>query len=327
MYEGNTKLLFARETEPFDHSLNLKALREGKTESERVPYVHAMLTDELDTYQTIPLWDGTAPFWKDAPGQREPRIAFFPAAGGRKSGCVLVAPGGAYNCVVAQIEGYPIIRELVRAGISAALLSYRVKPFSQYISLIDAQRALRLLRARAGELNIHKDRIAIHGSSAGGHLSCMAAVHHDPGDPLAADAVDRESCRPDAAIISYGVFSQSAFPRTGAFIQYTDECKTLEFQGGGLVSSLGDPDIAHKFFFSAEKHVTPQTPPFFIWQTCDMDDPRQAYLLGKALADAGVRCEMHIFPFGPHGLGIATSDKHIGLWVRLAIEFLDYYGF
>ena len=302
-------------------------MQQGKTEAERVPYVHAMLAEELDTYQTIPLWENGAPYWKDAPSQKEPRIAFFPAADGRTSGCVLVAPGGAYNCVVAQIEGYPVIRTLVRAGISAALLSYRVKPFSQYVSLMDAQRAIRLLRARAEELNIHQDRIAVHGSSAGGHLSCMAAVHHDPGNPHAADAVERQSCRPDAAVISYGVFSQSAFPLTGEFIQYTDTCETLELRGGGLVSPLGDPDTAHKYFFSAEKHITPETPPFFIWQTCDMDDPRQAYLLGKALADAGVRCEMHIYPFGPHGMGIAASDKHVGSWVGLAIEFLDYYHF
>lgn len=327
MYESNTERLLSNGGQPFDRSGYFAEVQRYTEEAKRVAVLHRLLLDEMDTYETIPLWEGEAPGWMDVPGQRPPRIAFFPGVGGKRSGCVIVSPGGGYNCICAFVEGYPIIRLLVQAGISCALLDYRVKPFNQYVSVGDIQRAIRLLRAKVDELNILPDRIAVHGSSAGGNLSCMAAVHYDAGDPNAQDPVERMSSRPDAAVISYGVFSASAYPRVGDFIEYSDERFTYESKGEGLVSPIGHPDQRHRVYFSAERHVTPDTPPFFLWQTSDEDDPRQLFNLGHALADCGVRFEMHIFPYGPHGMGIAQQDAHVAHWTELAIEWLKRYGF
>lgn len=330
MYEKNTALLMARESAPFDHSEAMRAMQSEELESKRARIVQRMMNDELAAFEAIPLWNGDVPgFRPNIPEQENPpRIVFFPPEGKGPTGVVIVSPGGGYNCKVPAIEGYPIIRHLVRAGIAAVLLDYRVKPYTQYVSLLDIQRAVRYVRANAAALNILPDKIAVHGSSAGGHLSCMAAVHYDMGDPQAADPVERVSCRPDAAVISYGVFSSAAYPRVGDFINFDQENVDLDIRNGeGLVTPYVDAQ-RHRVFFSAERHVTPDTPPFFCWQTCDQDDPRQLFTLGNALADCGVRFEMHIFPFGRHGLGTAADDPHIGHWPHLATEWLTkYYGF
>ena len=103
--------------------------------------------------------------------------------------------------------------------------------------------------------------------------------------------------------------------------------------GSGLVSVYMDEQRPDKYWFSPEKWVNPQTPPFFLWQTTDMDDPRNMFCFAKELADAGVRFEAHISPFGPHGMamangtGLGPKDAHVAHWFTQATEWLDIYGF
>lgn len=99
-----------------------------------------------------------------------------------------------------------------RAGFNAAILTYRLKPYSRRDAMHDMQRAIRLLRARRDELGI-TDKIAVMGFSAGGMLSGNCATHYDAGDTAASDPVERFSCRPDAAVLGYGAFCDGGFPR------------------------------------------------------------------------------------------------------------------
>lgn len=311
-----------------DYFARADALAAAGDAAGNVRIINELFNDELDLYETIPLWPDGAVSVDAGSGQRAPRLAFFPAAGTTgPTGCVIVAPGGAYNCICAWVEGYPIIQRLVKAGISCALLSYRLKPHSQYDSVKDIERAVRVLRGRAGELGIIPDKIGVHGSSAGGHLSLMGAVHGGAGDVSAEDPVERLSSRPDAAVISYGAYSLSAWCRVGDFVHYAGEFEGYAIRGEGLVSPIGHRDQRHRAYFSAERHVTPDTPPMFLWQTSDEDDPRNLFNLGHALACCGVRFEMHIFPNGPHGMGVGEADPHVGHWVELATEWLKGLGF
>ncbi len=327
MYETNTEKLLASGGVAVDRDAYF-ARAEKASGMANVKIINDLFNDELDLYETLPLWPDAELGVHTESGQLRPRVAFFPAVGATQpTGCVIIAPGGAYNCICAWVEGYPIIQKLVRAGISCALLSYRLKPYSQYESVKDIERAVRLLRSKADELRILPDKIGVHGSSAGGHLSLMCAVHGGDGDPNAQDPIDRLSSKPNAAVISYGAYSLSAWCRVGDFVQYTDEFMGHEIRGEGLVSPIGHRDQRHRAYFSAERHVTPDTPPMFLWQTSDEDDPRQLFNLGNALACCGVRFEMHIFPNGPHGMGIGEADPHVGHWVELAAEWLKVLGF
>lgn len=316
----------------------MRQMGEAGSEDGRCRVLKRKFNADIARFQTIGLWERGAPGYKEAfELQNQPQIAFFPGAGGKRRGAVIVAPGGAYHCKVSSSEGYPIIKRLVDAGIPAALLDYRVKPYSQYRSLLDMQRAVRLLRSRSDELGIKGDKIAVTGGSAGGHLASMAAVHFDGGDPRAEDPIDRASCRPDAAIIWYGLFSGVAFPQSGAFIKAREEEAGVAGplpELSPFVTPFADEERRDKYFFSPEKHIGPDTPPFFMWQTCDHDDPRQMFNFAKELTDAGVRFEAHVFPFGPHGMGLADGtshaggrDEHVMHWSELAIEWLGINGF
>ena len=142
-------------------------------------------------------------------------------------------------------------------GITAFVLKYRLGPrYHHPIELGDAQRAIRLVRSRAREFEISPDRIGMMGFSAGGHLASTTATHFDSGNPAAADPIDRASSRPDFVILGYPVI-------------------TLEMpyvHAGSARNLLGDnPDPKLVEELSNELHVTPQTPPTFLFATSDDD--------------------------------------------------------
>lgn len=313
----------------------LQTLTRQEDEPARVRILMELLNQALKHLETVPLWpEGKVPGWREEYElQNPPRIAFFPAKGGGRHGCVLVVPGGGYNCIAAGSEGFPVIWRLINAGFHCALLDYRVKPYSQYLSVQDAQRAIRLLKARAVDWEILPDHIGMLGGSAGGNLTCLTCVHWNAGKPEAEDPLERVSSRPDAGLVMYGCFTAVSWPGSDAFMQMREDGPDTPLQRGGLVSVYSDTQRGDRYWFSPEKWVRPDTPPFFLWQTTDMDDPRNMMCFAKELADAGVRFEAHIYPFGPHGMALADGtglgpvDPHVARWMDQAIEWLKIYGF
>jgi acetyl esterase/lipase len=180
--------------------------------------------------------------------------------------------------------------KLVNAGFHCAMLDYRVKPYSQYYSLEDAKRALRTLRSMAAGLGVFPDKLGMIGGSAGGNLTCLAGVHWDAGDPNATDPIERVSSRFDAGLVMYGTFSAVSYPGSDSFMQMSKVGNDYHQPRGGLVSSYSDTQRSDRYFFSPEKWVNTETPPFFLWQTCDMDDPRNMFFFAKELPDAGRSC-------------------------------------
>lgn len=268
----------------------------------------------LEELQTIPLWENGAPGFDDRdPDQLPPMLVFLPAQGVTEPrGTVLVSHGGAWVCRAGH-EGFYAAEWFASQGFNAAVLSYRLAPYSRYDCLADIQRSVRVLRSKKDELGI-TERIAVLGFSAGGWLSSVCAVHNDPGDPGNADPVERYSCRPDVMVLCYGSRAELAFP------------------GGFGTNPFGNPNRKEQFYFEPVNHITPDTPPAFIWQTIS-DDPRHAFAFGSAMTAAGVPCEIHCFDAGFHGVGLADGnndgdfrDEHLMKWADLAASWLKKYN-
>lgn len=230
----------------------------------------------------------------------------------RPVGAVIICPGGGY-VHLAEHEGAPVARWLNGIGVSAFVLQYRVAPYRHPHPLLDAQRAIRTVRDRAGEWGIDPQKVAILGFSAGGHLAAAAGTHFDPGDPSADDPVERQGCRPDAVILCYPVVSFGAHGHKGS-----------------MVNLLGaDPPQDLRAALSGEEQVTAATPPAFVWHTAD-DDGVQALnsiAFCAALARYRVPYELHVYGHGRHGLGLAAGDPRVGTWTDHCAAWLAEMGY
>lgn len=253
--------------------------------------------------ESAPLWPGLAPY--SQAGDFQPSLRAFPVEDSR--GAVVVCPGGGY-CMKADHEGSTIARMLNAGGVSAFVLDYRVKPCHYEAPLADAKRAIRTVRAMGYE------KVSIMGFSAGGNLCCSAATLYDAGNPEAEDPIERLSSRPDGFIPCYAVVS---------FINHEHR--------GSAVSLLGEeadnPQLLRRF--SAELNITEDTPPAFIWHTvADQAVPVENSLnLALALRAKGVPYEMHLFPEGAHGLGLATGNPTVAQWCGLCQRWLARQGY
>jgi len=255
---------------------------------------------------TIPLWEkGCAPHIAACGGQNEPSLEPYICKGSRSA--VIVCPGGGYR-IKAEHEGAPIAEMIRESGVSAFVLDYRVAPCPHDAPLGDALRAIRIVRAMGYE------KVAILGFSAGGHLACSAATLYTPGDPDAADPLERLSSRPDGLISCYSVVSFVNRPHVGSRMKLLGE-------------AFADLDLARRY--SAELNVTKDTPPAFIWHTMqDEKVPVENSLnLAAAYSRAGVGCELHVFPEGLHGLGLAQEIPGTAKWSALLEGWLDKQGY
>ncbi len=251
------------------------------------------------------LWDGKAPYSDESPEQAQPSLEPHAVPGSR--GTVIVCPGGAYAWK-SEHEGAPVAEMINEAGVSAFVLDYRVRPCNKLAPLSDANRAVRVLRSMGYE------KVGILGFSAGGNLACLAATHYDIGDPASDDPIERFSSRPDAFVSCYAVSS---------FLSYTSQWTVKNLLG----EEYGNKEVLVRF--SAELNVTSDTPPAFIWHTVtDGSVPvESSLLLAKALSDKGVSYEMHLFPCGSHGMGLAQQDPCVGRWPELLKTWLVRQGF
>lgn len=201
---------------------------------------------------------------------------------------VVICPGGGYGGLVTDAEGHRIAHWLNSFGIAGIVLEYRLPASRSFVPLLDAQRAIRLVRANADSWHINPHQVGIMGFSAGGHLASTAATHFDGGDAAANDPLDRPSCRPDFAILIYPVVTMGE--RT---------------HGGSRTNLLGaapSPEMIESF--SNEKQVTERTPAMFLAHAVD-DEPVpsiNSQLLYDALRSAKIPARYLELPSGGHGL-------------------------
>jgi len=246
---------------------------------------------------SFPLWPDGAP---GALGQQDKDIPtltpYLPEPAKATGAAIVICPGGGYAGLAGH-EGEAYARWLNESGIAGFVLRYRLGSagYRHPIMLMDAARAVRTVRARAGEWKLDPKRIGIIGSSAGGHLASTLLTHFNAGMANAADPIDRISSRPDLGILCYPVIAMA-----GPFAHQ-----------GSKRNLLGpDPAQALALDLSNDLQVTSNTPPCFIWSTGeDKTVPvENSLLFAEALRKAGVPFDLHIYQKGPHGLGLGTRE-------------------
>lgn len=256
----------------------------------------------------IKLWNGPVPYQTDAETPNLMHTYFLETSTALP--CIVVLPGGGYHRR-AQHEGQPIAEFFNSRGMHAAVVDYRVAPNRFPSGLTDAQRAVRLLRAHAAEWKIDTNRIIICGFSAGGHLAASMLMWEDALPPdFPRDEADRYSCRPNGGILSYPVIS------TEAEFGHVGSGKNL------LGEERYRTDAAH---FSLQNLVTDDMPKVFLWHTSDdsVVPVQNSLIFCQRLREHGIPFELHVYPHGAHGLGLATARADVSGWANLAADWIQ----
>jgi len=233
-------------------------------------------------------------------GVAEPHVGVFrPARPDGRS--VLIIPGGGYRFVSVHNEGIDVAAALTAQGITCFVLVYRLpgEGWSNRadVPLQDAQRAMRLIRARAATWGIKADKLGMIGFSAGGHLASMLAVGHSDPIYAAIDAADVQSALPAYAGLGYAVTS---------FTSAGNEGRT----SNGLWGASADGGTMARY--DALARVTSDTPPsFLIHAMNDGSVPiRQSIAWMEACLAARVPVEAHLLQTGGHGFGAAHLPEN-----------------
>lgn len=198
---------------------------------------------------------------------------------------VVICPGGGHRILAWDLEGTEVADWLNTIGVTGIILKYRVparhKEPLWRSAVQDAQRAMRLVRSHASEWKLDPDRVGILGFSAGGQTAAMTSILHEENHYNPVDAIDDLPARPDFAILVYPAW-------------LVDEEKRI---------------------LKPEVRVSESTPPMFFAHA--MDDPitvDNSILLGRALKDASVHSEIHLYDGGGHGFGLRESRFPCSTW-------------
>jgi acetyl esterase/lipase len=268
--------------------------------------------------RVIELWPGTPPGEKGKVGQEKsedkdrdgivrvsdvskPTLAIHRPDPSLDTGAsVVICPGGGYNILAISHEGEDVARWLNTIGVTGIVLKYRVPrregtpntvPPPQ--ALMDAQRAMGLVRSQAGEIGLDPTRIGLLGFSAGGHLAAWASTNFASRAYPPIDDADRVDCRPDFTILVY-----PAYLTKGAELDLADEIQ-----------------------------VGPKTPPTFLAHAGnDPVTPESSVRYHLALKRAGVPSELHVYSAGGHGFGMKPINKPIAEWTKRAEEWMKSRG-
>lgn len=222
---------------------------------------------------------------------------------------VLITPGGGYNWVVIDKEGYEMARWLAARGVTAFVLFYRL-PHEGWQAgpdtpLSDAQRAMRLIRDRASAFGLDPRRVCAMGFSAGGHLCADLMTRFDTSSYKPVDAADRLSARPDAAAPIYPVISMTApIAHAGSRKNLVGEAASSERERA----------------YSPHLNVPSNAPPAFLLHAEDDASVvvENTLMLRAALQQKGIRTETHLYPDGGHGFGLRLArGKTVEGWQEL----------
>jgi acetyl esterase/lipase len=245
---------------------------------------------------------------QDEPGKRVIRLGnvtnptlsvYKPVASKDTGAAVVVFPGGGYSILAMDLEGTELCQWFNSIGVTGILVKYRVpaQPNSPRgaAPLQDAQRAVRLARAHATEWHINPARIGVMGFSAGGHLAALISNNFNKPTYEAIDAADQSSARPDFAMLIYP-----------AYLTGDKEMTTVA------------PNLP----------VSAQTPPTLLIQAEDDPIPVEGSLVYyRALKNAKVPAEIHLYPKGGHGYGLRSDVAPLNTWPKRAEEWMRASGF
>lgn len=227
-----------------------------------------------------------------------PSITIYQPAKDKNTGtAMIICPGGGYHDLFWELEGEEVAAWLNGQGMTGIILKYRcprrpgdVKGEPPLGPLLDAQRAVSLVRSRAAEWGINPNRIGMVGFSAGGHLVIATATSFEKRAYEPIDAIDKASCRPDFGVPVYS----------------------------GYLKSKEKDEIA------AGISVPANTPPIFLAHSNDdsISNAEHSAFMYLALKRAGVPAELHVYATGEHDFGVRQNEKLPSSWTRLCVSWL-----
>jgi acetyl esterase/lipase len=275
----------------------------------------ASLAGAAEPHKVLDVWPGKPPgdtkdvskeeYLPQKEGERKvarltnvskPTLALYlPPKEKRSGAAVVICPGGAYRILAMDLEGEEVAAWLNSIGVAGIVLKYRVPQpgpkIDNFAPLMDAQRAVSLVRSKAAEWDLDPQRIGILGFSAGGHLAASAATNFDKRQYEAGDDIDKVSCRPDFAVLIYPAY------------------------------------LVDKGQLKPEFRVTEKTPPmFFAHAADDRVTCESSVQLFLALNRAKVPADLHIYASGGHGFGLRPSEQPCSTWPKRCEEWLNGRG-
>lgn len=244
-------------------------------------------------------------------------LEYYPPQAPDLAAAVIICPGGGYR-FLSDREAAPVARAFARMGCHAYVARYDIdRPGLGFTPVRQLAAALQQAAAEAPARGFDPQRIFLCGFSAGGHLAASLGVYWN--DPAVTRQPAQRAVRPAGLILAYPVITMGQYAHPGSRQMLTG----------------GDAALAE--LFSLEKHAGPHTPPAFVWQTAtDEKVPVQNSLLFvQALLAAGVPCEYHMYPYGLHGMSLATAevavpaegvpaDEHIAGWLPQCEQWLRH---
>lgn len=242
---------------------------------------------------------------------------YLPSKKSATGKAVIICPGGGYSGLSYDWEGTDVAKWFNSKGIAAFVLKYRVPKSKTLISpkdapLQDAKRAIRWVRANAKKYNTLENQIGIMGFSAGGHLASTLGTHYNSEDHFTKSEIENISARPDFMILIYPVITmQESFTHKGS--------------RENLIGQNPSKELVD--YYSNELQVNSETPPTFIVHASDdaTVPVKNSIVFYEALNKQKVKAEMHIYPKGGHGFGMAIGKGHLQNWTDNLYEWLQEY--
>lgn len=241
----------------------------------------------------------------------------------KKRPLILICPGGGYE-FLSDREGESIAFKFNSFGYHAAVIYYSIAPVTYPTQLLEVSAAVKYFKDHAEEYHIDPDRIAIYGASAGGHAAADYATGYFRDEVTSVLKVSSDYLKPAGMILAYPVITSGEFAHRGSFDNLLGELKN---------------DKKMLEYISIENRITKETPPAFIWHTFpDGCVPvENSLLLAEAMKKENIPFELHIFPSGDHGLGLADEitlspnrteiNKGAAQWIDLCCVWLnDIFG-
>ncbi|RIW14989.1 alpha/beta hydrolase [Algoriphagus lacus] len=278
----------------------------------------------------LPLWSGTPPLQTDMGLEEEVRqegiirIAnvqkptievYLPTKQIATGKAVVIFPGGGYGILAYDWEGTDFAKWLNAQGIAGIVVKYRL-PISKSLTdpkevpLMDAQRAIRLVRQNAAAWNIDPAKVGVMGFSAGGHLASTLSTQYNHEVNRPKDSIDALSARPDFSILVYPVISfRDASAHSGS--------------RKNLIGENANQELMDRF--SGELNVNAETPPtFLVHAQDDKGVPIENSLLYyQALHKNGVKASLHIYPTGGHGFGFGLNKGAVESWREVLLAWIE----
>ncbi|MGJ7913119.1 alpha/beta hydrolase [Neobacillus sp. LXY-1] len=210
----------------------------------------------------------------------------------RKRPTVIICPGGGYE-FTSDREAEPIAIRMNAMGFHACVLRYSVHPATFPTALLELSMGISLIRQNAEQWYVDRNKIIVAGFSAGGHLAASLGVFWNRSFLSKSLGISNDEIKPNGILLSYPVITSGIYRHKDSFTALLGE------NHDNLLQEV-----------SLERQVSTDTPPTFLWHTYT-DEPvpvENSFLFANALLKNKVSLEMHIFPYGIHGLSLGTEE-------------------